>query len=91
MTIDTEFNVTDWVYGYTNGEVYSGEIERIEASDDGTSTIKYKLSTRTELVEEADLAISKAALITEMEAREDARNTATQSALTTAINALATS
>lgn len=91
MNIATTYNVADWVYGYTAGEAYSGAVERIEASADGTTTVKYKISNRAALVDEADLATSKANLITQMSTIEDDANTARKAANTVIINALPTS
>ena len=88
MTINTTYNIGQWIFGYTAGEAYSGAVERIEAFSDGSTTIKYKISDRNNLVSEADLAISKAALISQMESIEDNANTAKKSANTTLINAL---
>jgi hypothetical protein len=90
-TITTTYNVGQWVYGYTNGEAYSGAIESVQATIVGTTVVQYKLLNRTALVMQTDLATTKAALISKMTTLENAANTAKKAANTTIINALPTS
>lgn len=90
MTITTIFDVADWVYGYRNGEVYSGEIKSIAVAVDvnEVTTISYQVGSRINMSLQSELAVSKAALTTQMETAEDNSNTSTKASLTTAITAL---
>jgi hypothetical protein len=90
-SITTAFNENDWVYGFSDGEVYAGSVESISVSVDGVTTIEYKISGRTTLVAEGDLEADKAALDAAMIVAEDAQSESSKSAYSTQITALPTS
>jgi hypothetical protein len=90
-SITTAFNVNDWVYGFSHGEVYAGSVESISVSVEGTTTITYKISGRTSLVAQGDLGADKAALDAAMIVKEDDQSESRKSGYSTQITALPTS
>jgi hypothetical protein len=90
-SITTDFNVGQWIYGYTGNEAYSGEVESISVSAAATTEIRYKITGRTTLVLESDLEANKAALDASMIVRENAANESKKSATSSVITSLPTS